>query len=322
MIQNARLTPTNPVGRHTPWWRIFRRKWQLHLFMLLPVVSVLIFSYYPMFGVQIAFKNFIASDGIWGSEWVGFTHFRKFFNSFYFSRVVGNTLKISAYTILTDFPLPIIFALVLNTMRGLKVKKWVQTITYMPHFISTVVLVGLLLQVLSPINGLYGNLYRLFTNGMYPADIIGKPSAFIHLYVWSGVWQGLGWSSIIYIAALSGIDPELHEAAQIDGATRLRRMLHIDLPGILPTACILLIMRAGSVMSVGFEKIYLMQNSLNLSQSEVISTYVYKVGMTAGGSNFSYAAAIGLFNSVINCSLLLIVNAVTGKLSANENTLF
>lgn len=290
--------------------------------MLLPLIYILIFAYYPMFGVQIAFKDFIASQGIWGSRWVGLAHFKKFFQSFYFNRVVGNTIKISLYTILTEFPLPIIFALVLNTMRRLRVKKWVQTITYMPHFISTVVLVGLVIQLLSPVNGLYGNVYRLFTKGMYPTDIIGRPSAFIHVYVWSGVWQGLGWSSIIYIAALSGIDPELHEAAQIDGATRVQRMLHIDLPGILPTASILLIMRAGSVMNVGFEKIYLMQNSLNLSQSEVISTYVYKVGLTAGNSNFSYATAIGLFNSVINFVLLIVVNAITSKMSNKENSLF
>jgi len=304
------------------WITVFRKKWQLHLFMLLPVAYILIFAYYPMMGVQIAFKDFVASKGIWGSEWVGWKHFQKFFESYYFTRVVGNTLKISLYTIVTEFPLPILFALTLNTMRQMRVKKFVQTITYVPHFISTVVLVGLVMQVLSPVNGLYGNLHRLFSNGIYPNDIFGSPSAFIHIYVWSGVWQSLGWSSIIYLAALSGIDPELHEAAQIDGASRLMRIRHIDLPGILPTAAILLIMRAGSIMSVGFEKIYLMQNSLNLSQSEVISTYVYKVGLTAGNSNFSYATAIGLFNSLINCGLLVLVNQVTSRLTHKETSLF
>ncbi len=304
------------------WILTFRRQWQLHLFLLAPVVYVLVFSYYPMLGLQIAFKNFEASKGIWGSGWVGVKHFRKFFESFYFGRVVGNTLKISLYTIITEFPLPIVFALVLNTMRRERLKKAVQTITYIPHFFSTVVLVGLVMQILSPVHGLYGSLSRWLSDVQYPPDIIGRPAAFIHIYVWSGVWQHLGWNSIIYLAALSGIDPQLHEAAQIDGATRLQRVLHVELPGILPTVAILLIMRAGSVMSVGFEKVYLMQNSLNLANSEIISTYVYKVGMKAGGSNFSYATAIGMFNSVINCVILVIVNQVTSALSSKETSLF
>lgn len=304
------------------WLYTFKEKWQLHLLMLIPVLYILIFAYYPMFGVQIAFKDFQASSGIWGSPWVGFKHFKTFFNSHMFSRVVINTLRISIYTIATEFPLPIIFALILNTMRNMRIKKYIQTITYIPHFISTVVMVGLIMQILSPVHGIYGNLYRLFTNGMYPNDIFSQPRAFIHLYVWSGVWQGLGWSSIIYLAALSAIDPQLHEAAEIDGASRLQRLIHIDFPGILPTASVLLIMRFGSVMSVGFEKIYLMQNSLNLSFSEVISTYVYKVGMTAGANNFSYATAIGLFNSVINCLLLVLVNQISRKLSDDGTSLW
>jgi len=305
-----------------PWTRIFTSKWQLHLFMLLPVVYILIFAYYPMLGVQIAFKNFLASEGIWGSEWVGFKHFIAFFTSYQFGQVVGNTIKISLYTILVEFPLPIIFALILNILKNLRVKKFIQTITYVPHFISTVVIVGIMFQILSPVHGLYGSLYRLFTDGMYPSDILGSASAFIHLYVWSGVWQSLGWSSIIYLAALSGISVELHEAAQIDGATRLQRVLNIDLPGILPTIAIMLILRMGSLMSVGFEKVFAMQNSMNLSQSQVISTYVYKVGLTAGANNFSYATAIGLFNAVISLILLVIVNRAARKLGGENTSLW
>lgn len=304
------------------WVQVFRRKWQLHLFILLPVIYLLIFSYYPMLGVQIAFKDFQASLGIWQSPWVGFKHFQAFFDSYMFSRVVGNTIKISLYTIVTEFPLPIIFALMLNALQNMRYKKVIQTISYVPHFISTVVLVGLIMQVFSPVHGLYGTLSRIFTGNMYPPDIMGNPDAFIHIQVWSGVWQSLGWNSIIYLAALSGIDPQLHEAAQIDGASRLQRILHVDLPGILPTAAILLIMRAGSIMDVGFEKIFLLQNSMNLTYSEVISTYLYKVGMKAGSNNFSYAAAIGLFNSVINCILLVIVNWTSSRLSEDNTSLW
>ena len=303
--------------------KVFRHRWQLHVFMLFPCLLTFIFSYIPMFGVQIAFKNFIAAKGIWGSEWVGLSHFEKFFNSYNFTKIVTNTIGLSVYSLVVGFPLPILFALVLNIIKREKLKKAIQTITYIPHFISTVVLVGLIMQVLSPVHGLYGSLYRLFSlGGMYPSDIIGKPSAFSHLYVWSGVWQNLGWNSIIYSAALSGVDPQLHEAAQIDGATQLQRIFHIDLPSIMPTAAVLLIMSAGSIMDVGFEKVYLMQNGLNLNYSEVISTYVYKVGMKAGGGNFSYAAAIGLFNSVVNCVLLIVVNFVTSRLSHKETSLF
>lgn len=311
------------AGASAPRWvRDFKRKWQLHLFILLPVIYLLIFAYYPMLGVQIAFKDFQASLGIWRSPWVGMKHFSTFFHSYMFGRVVGNTLKISLYTIITEFPLPILFALALNALRNLRYKKVIQTISYIPHFISTVVLVGLIMQVFSPVHGLYGTLSRLLTGNIYPPDILGNPNAFIHVQVWSGVWQSLGWNSIIYLAALSGIDLQLHEAAQIDGASRLQRMLHIDLPGILPTAAILLIMRAGSIMDVGFEKIFLLQNSMNLTYSEVISTYLYKVGMKAGANNFSYASAIGLFNSVINCVLLVLVNWASGRLSDDNTTLW
>ena len=205
-------------------------------------------------------------------------------------------------------------ALLLNSFPGVRFKKVVQTVSYIPHFISTVVVVGMLMQIFNPRTGAVGNIYSLFTGGIMK-DIFASPSAFPHLYVWSGIWQGIGWSSIIYIAALSSVDTELHEAAQIDGASRFRRVLHIDLPSILPTATIMLILSAGRVMSVGFEKVFLMQNSLNIGASEVISTYVYKVGMVIGTGDYSFATAIGLFNSVINFCLLVLVNFISRKLS-------
>ena len=285
-----------------------RKHWQLFLFIAPAVIYILIFSYYPMFGVQIAFKDFTPGKGIWGSPWVGFKHFAKFFKSYQFSRVVINTLRLSFYSLFVGTPLAIFMSLAINVVRNTHFKKIVQTITYMPHFISTVVLVGMIIQTFNPIMGMYGNIYRLLGNTGYPKDILTQSSVFPHLYVWSGMWQELGWSTIIYLAALSNVDLELHEAAQIEGANRFKRIIYIDFPVLLPTASILLILRAGSIMNVGFEKVFLMQNSANLVLSEVISTYVYKVGMTGGGTQFSYASAIGLFNSVINCIILVVVN--------------
>lgn len=306
----------NSMGR-----RMLRR-WQLYLFLLIPVIWVLIFCYYPMLGVQIAFKNFMPRLGIWGSEWVGLKHFTTFFNSFFFERTVFNTIRISLYSLGVGFPLAIIVALMINLIVNNRFKKVVQTVSYMPHFISTVVLVGMMNQIFNPVTGIYGNIYRLFCPGEYPVDILSRANTFDHLYVWSGIWQNLGWNTIIYLAALSGVDPTLHEAAQVDGATRLRRVWHIDLPVLLPTASIMLIMNAGSIMSVGFEKVYLMQNSINSVHSEVISTYVYKTGLGGTTNQMSYAAAVGLFNNVINGVLLLIVNFAANKLSHGANSLF
>jgi putative aldouronate transport system permease protein len=294
----------------------FIRDWRLHVFMILPLLYLLVFHYYPMFGVQIAFKDFVASKGIWGSQWIGFKHFKTFFASYQFGRVVKNTLALSFYLILAGFPLPVFFALILNTVRNQGFKKIVQTVTYIPHFISTVVLVGMMSTFFSPISGVYGYFSQLMGRG-YPEVLVGIGETFRHFYVWSDIWQGLGWGTIIYVAALSAVSPELYEAAEIDGASRWQRIIHIDFPSILPTAAILLILRFGSIMSIGFEKVLLMQTSLNLQTSEIISTYVYKVGLQSGG-NFSYAAAIGLFNSVINCTVLLSVNKIARKMSDGE----
>lgn len=290
--------------------------------MVIGVVWLLVFRYYPMIGLQLAFKDYRPDLGIFGSPWKGLLHLRDYFISIYFERTIRNTFLISIYYIAADFPLPILFALMLNLIRNEKFKKFAQTVTYMPHFISTVVLVGMINQLLNPVMGLYGALYRVFTSGIYPDDILGNSNAFIHLYVWSGVWQGLGWNSIIYLAALSGVSPELHEAAMIDGASRLKRVWHVDLPEIIPTVCIMLILRAGSILSVGFEKIYLMQNSMNIASSEVITTYVYKQGVGKGIRGFSFGSAVGLFNSVVNFIMLVVVNKITKKLSGDNTSLF
>lgn len=294
-------------------------KWQLYLLLLPSLIFIIIFAYVPMAGIQIAFKKYDMALGIWGSPWIGFHQFERFLGSYKFLSILKNTLTLSFYSLLAGFPLPIILALLINAFPGIKYKKLVQTITYMPHFISTVVIVGMLMQLLNPRVGAFGILYNMVAGEMIP-NLMGIPSAFKHLYVWSGIWQSLGWSSIIYIAALAGVDEELHEAAQVDGASRFKRVLHIDLPTIMPTVTIMLIMNAGNIMSVGFEKAYLMQNTLNLSASEIISTYVYKVGLVVGTGDFSYSTAIGLFNSIINFLLLVTVNGISRKVG--ESSLF
>ena len=294
------------------WKKRFRNSWEFYVFLIIPVLILILFDYIPMAGVQIAFRRFTPSGGIWGSEWVGLRYFTRFFQSYQLGRIIPNTLRLSIYGLIAGFPIPIIFALMLNVMKNGRTKKIVQTVTYMPHFISTVVVVGMLFRVVSPVNGIYAHIINLFS--LPRVDLLARPGFFPHLYVWSGVWQGFGWGSIIYLAALSGVSSELHEAAEIDGASRFQRVIHIDFPAILPTATILLILSTRSIMSVGFEKVYLMQNDMNLRMSEVISTYVYKVGLGSGGlSDFSYGTAIGLFNSLVNLAILLIVNAIAKK---------
>jgi ABC-type polysaccharide transport system permease subunit len=287
----------------------------LYLLLIFPIVYVFVFSYIPMGGLVMDFKRYNFLQGVFGSPWVGLDNFRRFFRSYQFTRVLRNTLVISFYGLAT-FPIPIIFALFLNTLPYKRYQKIIQTVTYMPYFISTVVMVGIIFQVLNNRTGLYGTL-MLFLSGSIPPDIFTAGVNFTHIYVWSGVWQGTGYSSIIYFAALAHVDMELHEAALVDGATRFQRVLHIDLPSILPTVGILLILSTGGIMSVGFEKVFLMQNSLNLSYSEVISTYVYKIGLASGVNDFSLATAIGMFNSVINFMLLLTTNWISKKLSGS-----
>ncbi|WP_202914548.1 ABC transporter permease [Paenibacillus antri] len=285
--------------------------------MIAPVIAYfVIFDYVPMYGVQIAFKHFVAAKGIWGSVWTGFDHFERFFNSYYFWRLIKNTIGINLYELAVGFPVPLLLALLINEVRSTFFKRLVQTVTYAPHFLSTVVMVGLVFIFLNPQYGVVNHVIRAF--GGETISFLTEPEWFKTIFVFSGVWQGMGWSSIIYLAALAGIDPTLHEAARVDGASRLRRIWHINLPGILPTVVILLILNVGSIMGIGFEKIYLMQNSLNLESSDVISTYVYQRGII--GAEYSFSAAVGLFNSVINCILLVLVNQAARKV--NETSLW
>ncbi|WP_258881592.1 sugar ABC transporter permease [Paenibacillus sp. sptzw28] len=288
-----------------------KRHWELYLLVLLPVLYLLIFKYIPMVGVQIAFKDFNVIKGIWGSPFVGLKHFKEFFDSPNFWLLIKNTIGISFYSLIAGFPVPIVLALALNEVRTGFFKRSVQMITYAPHFISTVVMVSIIILMLSPHVGIVDHFFTLL--GMPMTNFMGIPEYFKSIYVWSGIWQEMGYASIIYIAALAGVDPSLYEAARIDGASRWKKIIHIDLPSLIPITVIMLILSLGSVMGVGFEKIYLMQNPLNASSSEVISTYVYKVGLL--GANFSFSAAVGLFNSVINLILLLTVNFFARKVS-------
>lgn len=283
----------------------------LYLLMLPSVIIFLLFTYYPMYGVIIAFKNFTPADGIFGSEWVGLQNFIQYFNSYQFGLTIRNTIVISLYTILVTFPLPIVLALMCNQIRAKKFKKFFQVSTYLPHFISTVVMCGMLILFLSPSTGIISKLVGLF--GFQLPNLMGSAAAFPHIYVWSEAWQHVGWDSILYIATLSSVDPSLYEAATMDGAGKWKKMLHVDVPALMPTVTIMLILRMGSVMSVGFEKVYLLQNTLNSSTSEIISTYVYKMGLIS--NQYSLSSAIGLFNNVINLALLLLVNAISKKIS-------
>ena len=283
----------------------------LYLLMLTSVIIFLLFTYYPMYGVIIAFKNFTPADGIFGSEWVGLQNFIQYFNSYQFGLTIRNTIVISLYTILVTFPLPIALALMCNQIRAKKFKKFFQVSTYLPHFISTVVMCGMLILFLSPSTGIISKLVGLF--GFQLPNLMGSAAAFPHIYVWSEAWQHVGWDSILYIATLSSVDPSLYEAATMDGAGKWKKMLHVDVPALMPTVTIMLILRMGSVMSVGFEKVYLLQNTLNSSTSEIISTYVYKMGLIS--NQYSLSSAIGLFNNVINLALLLLVNAISKKIS-------
>ena len=276
----------------------------LYVLLFPSIILLIMFAYIPMLGLVIAFKDYSPANGIINSPWVGFKYFTQFFNSVQFGTTMMNTLKISIYSILVGFPLPILLALLCNQLRAGKFKKVFQVTTYLPHFISTMVMCGIIILFLSPNSGLIANIFT--SRGWTMPNLLSKPDSFAGVYVWSDVWQHIGWDSIIYLAALSAIDPTYYEAATMDGASRMQKILNIDLPLLLPTAMILLILRAGSLLSIGFEKVLLLQNPLNLAGSEVISTYVYKVGML--NFQYSYSTAIGLFNTVVNLIILLSVN--------------
>lgn len=292
-----------------------KESWQWYLLLLPALAYVIIFYYGPMYGVQIAFRNYRPTKGIWGSNWVGLKHFIRFFEYPYFWMMIKNTLSITLYSLAT-FPCAIIFALLLNELGNLKVKKTIQMITYMPHFLSEVVVCSLVILFLDRTAGPINNLIEAL--GGTRTAFLSDPSAFSTIYVWSGVWQNIGWSSILYISALAAVPVEHHEAARIDGANRFQIMWHINLPSIMPTIIITFLLRMGGLMNVGFSKIYLLQNSLNLDTSTVISTYVYEIGLLGG--QFSYSTAIGLFNNVVNITILLLANKITSLVS--ETSLF
>ncbi|MDR3120996.1 MAG: ABC transporter permease subunit [Clostridiales bacterium] len=293
--------------------KLARKNWVLYAFLIPCLAYVIIFNYVPMYGVQIAFRDFAASKGIWGSDWVGLKHITRFLSSYHFMTLLKNTLTLSVYSLVAGFPMPIILAFVLNYTTFRRFRKFAQTATYAPHLISTVVIVGMLLTFMQG-GGVFNQL--LAKIGVDPVLWTGTPKLFPHIYVWSGIWQGTGWSSIIYIAVLAGVSSELHEAAIVDGANILHRIWYIDFAELLPTVVILLIMNLGQVMSVGFEKVFLLQNPVNLETSEVIATYVYKTGIQ--GAQYSFSAAVGLFNNLVNIVLLVIVNKVADVVTGSS----
>jgi putative aldouronate transport system permease protein len=292
----------------------FRKHWQLYLLILPPVLFFLIFKYYPMLNAVLAFKDYNVIKGIWGSPWVGFKHFNMFFENPVFWKLVKNTLTISFYGLLAGFPIPILLALMLNEVRNQRFKRLVQLVSFAPYFISTVVMVSIIMLFLAPRLGFVNVAFNYF--GLEPKNYLGDPGMFSSIFVWSDIWQTAGYSAVVYLAALAAVDPTLYEAAKVDGASRIQKIINVDLPGILPTITIILILNVGSIMALGFEKIYLLQNKLNISSSEIISTYVYKIGLL--NANYSFATAVGLFNSVINLVLLVSVNALAKRLSNNS----
>jgi putative aldouronate transport system permease protein len=278
------------------------------------ILFILLFHYQPMYGVQIAFKDFRTSLGIWASPWIGFRHFVRFFNLPSFWRILGNTLGLSAYQLIVGFPVPVFLALMINEVRHQRFKRAWQMITYAPHFISTVVMAGLIILFLDPETGIVN--HALEALGSSRIDFMARPEWFKTVFVVSGVWQNAGWGTIIYLAALSTVDPQLIDSARIDGASRLQKIRYIDFPSIAPTVTILLILQIGQLMTVGFEKVLLLQNPLNMASSDVIQTFVYRVGLI--GAEFSFSSAVGLFNSVVNVMLLVTANSLSRRIAQSS----
>ena len=310
-------TTGDPLTRRSPslWSRIVRH-WQLYVLLAPAIIYLIVFKYWPMYGVQIAFRNYNPIDGFMGSEWVGLEHISRFLHSFQFTRVFFNTIAINVLGLVFGFPVPIILALLINKLGSRRLKAFIQTVLFSPAFISTVVVVGMLFVLLSPRSGLVNNLIGLA--GGTPINFMNEEGWFRPIYVLSDIWQNAGFSMIIYLAALAAIDPSLHEAARVDGANRWQRLWHIDPPGIRPIVSIMLILAVGNLLNIGFEKALLMQTDLNLGASQIIQTYVYDVGLKS--AQFSYSAAISLFNSVLNMILLLVFNQVAKR--AGQTSLF
>lgn len=292
----------------------FFKHYQLYIMLLLPISWYIVFQYLPMYGIQIAFKNFNPVKGIIGSPWVGLKNFNRFFSSFYFWNLIWNTISLNIYSLIVGFPIPIVLAIIVNEIKGKHFKKILQNITYIPHFLSVVVVVGMLYIFLSPQTGLINILLKNL--GFQSIAFMEKADWFKTIYVFSDIWQEAGWASIIYIAALAGVDASIYEAAIVDGASRFQRIIYVSIPSILPTIIILLILRVGQLMNVGFEKVLLMQNSLNMASSDVISTFIYRYGVQQG--EYSYTAAVGLFNSLINFTVLILANTVAKRKSESS----
>ncbi|WP_232820329.1 sugar ABC transporter permease [Brachybacterium sp. YJGR34] len=287
------------------------RYWQLWVMLAPALIVVIVFAYIPMYGIQLAFREFDPTKGLTGGEWVGLKYFRQFFESPLFWDLMRNTIVISLSTLVLGFLAPVLLALVINQILHSRLKRFVQTVTYLPHFISIVVIVGMLQVFLSPETGLITRFLALF--GLDDINYLGSTTAFVPVYVLSDIWQHTGWNSIIYLAALAGVSTHLYEAARIDGASRLQIIRHVDIPALVPTMVILMILNMGGVLATGFEKIFLMQNTLNLPVSEVIATYTYKIGILS--SQFSYSTAIGLFNTVINFAFLVLANQISKRVT-------
>lgn len=307
------VSQTKPASRMNRKLEYIKKNYILYLLLAPAVILTIIFKYIPIYGATIAFKDFSPIRGIMGSEWVGFKHFTSFLTSPNFMEILMNTIKLSSFELLIGFPIPIILALMLNQLRRSNVKKNIQLVLYAPHFISVVVISGMVFLFLSPV-GPVNALLSTFLDK--PISFMSDPDYFRSIYILSGVWQGAGWASIIYVAALANVDPQLHDAATIDGASLLQRIWHIDLPTLKPVMAVLFILAAGGIMGIGFEKAYLMQTPMNSPSSEIIATYVYKRGLLAG--DYSFATAVGLFNAVVNVILLVFVNKVVKRLNEGE----
>jgi putative aldouronate transport system permease protein len=291
--------------------KIKNANWQFWAIAAVPVLYAFVFAYIPMGGIILAFKDYSIRKGIWGSDWVGLTYIKQFLASPSSKKVIWNTFMLGVYSLMVNFPIPILLAIGVNEIKCIKYKKVIQMVTYAPYFISTVVMVGMMMQMMDLRTGIFNTIITNF--GLEPINFFGKESLFRSVYVWSGLWQTAGYSAIIYIAALAGVSPELQEAAICDGASRLQRIRYVDLPSIKPTVITMLIFNCGSIMGIGFDKVYLMQNSLNAGKSEVIATFVYKVGLV--NSDFGFATAAGLFQSIVSFSLLIFVNYICKKIT-------
>lgn len=305
----------NQSKKKESWLEEIKRNRQLYVMILLPVIYILVFKYYPMFGAQISFRDYLPVKGIWGSEWVGISHYKRFFDNPQCWEIIKNTLAISLYTLFLCIPFPILLAIGLEYTKSKFFKKTVQMTVFLPHFLSVVIIVSLLNLIFDNRTGVVNNLLELLFGTK--VNFLGEAKYFRSLYVWSSIWKETGWSSILYISALAGVDPQIHEAAIIDGASKPRRIWHIDLPSIRPTIAVMTIMNLGSVFTVGFDKTYLMQNPINLEFSEVLSTYEYKTGVGGLIPNYSYASAIGLMISAVNFILIILSNKISNKLSGD-----